>query len=1002
MKKQFSKLFKKRFVSGLLFVLMGMQYAFAQQTITGIITDENDAPIPGANILIKGTTKGTQTDFDGNYSIETSAEDVLVISYLGYATQDVTVGDQTSIDIKLQTDQEKLDEVVVIGYGTVKKSDLTGSISRVDSRDFENQPLNRVQEALQGRAAGVSVIRSNGRPGGDVKVRIRGANSITGNNDPLVVVDGILGGDLSTINPNDIASMDVLKDASATAIYGVRGSNGVIIITTKKGSGKGKLNVDYFSTISQIPSLLPTLADVPAEFARLENLRRVNSGGSPAFTDAEISALAANGGTNYQDEMFQTGYSENIQLSVNGSEGGLRYFVSGNFRDEEGTVINTGYQQLSLRSNLEAQVSDKFKLGLNVYASNGIRLNDFRKIRGRSNLIYIAATFDPTTPVFGLDGNYNMRSTRGIASLDQNPIYSLRNTKIEDVEERLQTTLNLSYDITDDLNFTMVAGSQLTNINTSNYSVVSNNNIPDVNYGNNNNTSYQISNILTWQKEFGKHNIKLTGVQEYQNRKIKTNSYTANNLVLPNGFYFAELAPNSSQSMGNNIGERELSSWMLRGEYILDNNLLITATGRYDGTSVFRPGNQWGFFPSVAVAYNLNSVVDNFEALSSLKIRAGWGQVGNQGISDFGTNAFLRTNTYAFNGNSAAPGTILNPSYAFENPNLTWETTTQVNVGIDLGLWDGRGNLSLDGYQKKTTDLLLNKPLSGTLGTGITRENVGEVENFGIDVSLGYNILEGEDLNWDSNLVFSYVVNEVTNLYGDITEIEGQIYAPGGGARRVNFVQLGQPLGQFFGATFLGTWKSSEAAAAAAVGKAPGDAKYLRGDDGQIAFGAIGNGTPKTSWGWNNTLNYKNFDLNFFIQGVHGFDIYNLMQAGITGGAGDSRSFLSMDQLNQWTPSNETDVPATVQLFNSSNYIEKGDFIRLSNLTLGYTFSDLLGMDTVKFYAGGQNLFLITDYSGYDPEVTSHTGAQNDLAPGINAGAYPNPRTYNIGVKIGF
>ncbi|CAN0551092.1 unnamed protein product, partial [Laminaria digitata] len=337
---------------------------------------------------------------------------------------------------------------------------------------------------------------------------------------------------------------------------------------------------------------------------------------------------------------------------------------------------------------------------------------------------------------------------------------------------------------------------------------------------------------------------------------------------------------------------------------------------------------------------------------------AGWGQVGSQGITDFGTNAFLTANSYAFDGSSAGPGTILNPNFAFENPDLTWETTTQVNVGVDLGFMNGRGNVSIDGYQKTTTDLLLQVPVSGTLGSGITRQNVGEVENFGIDVSLGYDIIDNENLNWNSNFALSYVKNEVTNLYGGLEEIEGLVSAPGGQARKVNVIQVGQPVGQFNGATFLGTWKSSEAAAAAAVGKAPGDAKYLRGDDGEIVFGAIGNGTPTTTWGWNNTVSYKNFDLNFFLQGVHGFDVFNIMQAGITGGAGDSRSFMAIDQVNQWTPSNETDIPSTVQLFNSSRYVEKGDFIRLSNLTLGYTFRDIIGFDSVKLYAGGQIFFL--------------------------------------------
>ncbi|NNE77087.1 MAG: SusC/RagA family TonB-linked outer membrane protein, partial [Pricia sp.] len=387
MKKQFLKFLKRGFLFGLFLTLLGFQQLQAQQTVTGTVSDE-EGPIPGANIVIQGTNTGVTTDFDGNFSIEASPEDVLVISYIGYATQNITVGNQTNIDVTLQTDQQQLDEVIVIGYGTTRKKDVTGAVSRVTSESFENQPVTRVDEALQGRAAGVTVAKANGAPGAGIKVRIRGVNSITGNNDPLVVIDGVLGGDLSTLNPNDIASLDVLKDASATAIYGVRGSNGVILVTTKRGSGKGKINVDFFTTVSQVPDFLPTLADNVGEFARIENLRKSNIGQNPTFTDAEIAGFIANGGTNYQDEILRTGFSQNLQLSASGSEGNVRYFLSGNYRDEEGIVINTGYQQLTLRSNLEAQISDKFKVGLNIFGSRGQTKNNFESFgNGQGSLI---------------------------------------------------------------------------------------------------------------------------------------------------------------------------------------------------------------------------------------------------------------------------------------------------------------------------------------------------------------------------------------------------------------------------------------------------------------------------------------------------------------------------------------------------------------------------------------------------------------------------------------
>ena len=1009
MKQHFKQLLRKSCLLALFLTTVGMQGLYAQKTVTGTVLDELNQPIPGANVVLKGTATGVVTDFDGIFSIEASNENVLNVSYIGYTTQSVTVGDKTNITIKLEPNVQQLEDVVVIGYGTVKKSDVTGSVSRVDSKSFEDQPLTRVEEALQGRAAGVTVAKSGGQPGGAIKVRIRGVNSVTGNNSPLIVVDGVLGGDLGTINPNDIAAMDVLKDASATAIYGVRGSNGVIIITTKKGSGKGKINLDYFTTVSSSPNSVDRLS--AADFATIENLRRTNSGGSAVYTPAQIAALAANGGTDYEQAILRTGFSENLAISASGSEGKIRYYLSGNYRDEEGIVINTGYQQLSARSNIEAQINDKFKIGFNLYGSSSENKNNTDRFgNGQGSFIYKALTWDPTTPIFNSNGEYNIRSA--VASLNDNPVRTLNETDIKDIEERLNATVNATYSFTDNFSYSLVMGTQTSNLNIERYAVeVGDDQLPHTSFANNKNVSYQVSNILSWQKVFKeKHDLKLTGVQEYSNSKYRSNGWNSNDLSLNGrGFYFAELAPNSGQTVNNDFNERELSSFMLRAEYIFNDNLFLTATGRYDASSVFREKERWGIFPSVALAYNMTNLIDQ-SGNTSLKLRAGWGQVGNQNIGPYSTFSTLGFNSYAADGSAATTGTFIN---RIGNPFATWETTTQGNVGIDFGFAQGRGSISIDGYKKLTQDLLLDAAIpdydGGELGDRTIIKNVGEVENVGVDVTIGYDIIDTENLNWNANLSLSYVKNEVTQLNDGLTEILGQFQAPGGQGNILNFIEVGEPLGQFRGATFLGTWKTTDNIPTNEEGTPvakPGDAKYLLDENNEIVYGAIGNGTPTTTWGFNNSINYKNWDINIFLQGVHGFDVYNIQQAAIVGGAGDSRSFLSPDQVNQWTPTNQTDIPAFAGLYESSRYVEKGDFIRLSNLTIGYTIKDIkgLGDTTIKLYGGGQNLFLITDYSGYDPEGTSRRSAQGneDVASGINIGAYPNPRTYTLGVKIGF
>ncbi|GJM29033.1 MAG: SusC/RagA family TonB-linked outer membrane protein [Cyclobacteriaceae bacterium] len=984
--------------------VQNLEVLIQEVNVSGKVSGEDAEGIPGVNILVKGTTLGTVTDANGDYNIEVpDRESILVFSSVGYLTHEILVGDQNQINVTLMADIQALEEVVVIGYGTAKKSDLTGALSQVTSEDFRDQPITRIEQGLQGRAAGVTVQQNSGSPGGEIRVRIRGANSISGNNDPLIVIDNIIGGDLNSINPNEIASMEVLKDASATAIYGSRGSNGVILITTKIGSGTPAISVDNFTSFSSLPNKIDVLS--AGDFARIQNT--VTPG---VYSDAEISSLDANGGTDWQDELYQSAITNITQLSASGKEGKLGYFLSLGYLDQDGILETTEYQRLNVRTNFNMDFSEKFKVALNLYGSSGKHTNN--QERGGSTgtgLVTGAVTWDPTTPVRDENGDYNYLSEKSVASLAVNPVSVLEQLDARFNEDKLNMNLNLSYDILDELNYTAVIGLGYVNVNNEVYEGVPNNavglNPPRSSYTGIRSTNYQVSNILTWDKDFGGSNVKLTGVYEVQGLQNRINGLGASDYPFPAGYYLMELALN--QGISADFNESAIESFMGRGTYSYDDKLFVTGTIRVDKSSRFRPDNNTGTFPSVAVAYSFRDMpfVVNSNLFSNIKVRAGWGQVGNQDIPPYSTWPTVKTGvSYSFDGTSMINGT--DPGN-FGNTDLTWETTTQTNLGLDFSFLDYRLNLSLDAYKKNTTDLLLNTPVPNYAGGGIIPKNVGEVENKGIDIELSGVVINKGNLTWESKFNFSFFDQEVVKLDEDQEFIPGSFINPDGSNAPMNRVILGEPLGMFWGKQFLGTWKTSEESQAALVGQQPGDAKYLRDSDGALVNVAIGNGLPTTSWGFNNTLTYKNWDMNVFFRGVHGNEILNITRGTMVGFIGKMRSTTAPESLNHWTPENETEIPVPGSGANftaSSRYVEDGSYIKLENVSVGYTLHDLFGFARLTVLLSGQNLFTISDFSGYDPEVSSTNifDGNSDQIAGINTGAYPRARTFTIGVKLGF
>lgn len=984
------------------FLFFGMVCMFGQGNIKGTVTSATDGqPIPGVNVIIKGSSQGTATDFDGNYTINASPNDALIFSFLGYLTKEQKVGNLTTINIVLEEDAAILDEVVVVGYGTSKRSDLTGALTSVSSKDFDKQPLSDVSQALQGRAAGVQVTQTSGAPGGGFKIRIRGANSITGSNQPLYVVDGQFV-DISTVNVNDIQSMEVLKDASSTAIYGTRGANGVVLITTKRGrSGKAKISVDVFTGISNVTQKLDLMN--AAEFAEGVNF----SDGTEVFTAQEIADLRVNGGEDWQKRLFQTAYFNNVQVSASGGSDTMDYYLSGNYYDAGGTVVDhQNFKRLNLRSNLNAKLSDKIKVGLNFNVGQeertGIRAD-----------LGVGLSFDPTTPAFDENGDYNFNSIKNLATSQTNPLVAAENNVRKNTVDRISINGNINWDLVKNLVFNSSVGIVKTEIHNNSYEPLISSNNGLANVDNIYSTNLFNTNRLTYSLDIDENNsLKIDAIHELVIDKRNRADINASDFFTDVVTY-RDLSAASVQTVTNSESNRDLESFLGRINYSLFDKYLLTASFRADGTSVFQ-NDKWGYFPSASLAWKVSeeNFIKNVETVNNLKLRLSYGQVGNQGINPFGTRdrAVLGLGVdYPFDGNLT---TGIAPSNRIANPDLTWETTEQINAGLDLGLFNSALTLSVDYYKKNTTDLLLDTQLPEFVGPTRKFVNAGEVENKGFEITLGARILNNNDWSINSTLSVSSNKNKVLALNDDV-----EFIVIGDNIRENTFpvkptrVEVGLPISSFRGYVFEGVYQLGEEAEAALFNKAPGDAKYkdINGD-GAITtddITTVGDGNADFTWGWNWDVGYKNWNLNFVLTGSQGNDIYNLQRGRLMALGAQQFHAVHGDYRDRWTTTNPSNIPSGrdgTEIL-SSQFIEDGSYITMKNIALGYNVDskllNKLGLTNARIYASVENLFIITDYTGFDPEATASV-SNADADVGIDYNSYPINRSVTFGLNVTF
>jgi TonB-linked SusC/RagA family outer membrane protein len=1011
-----------------------------QRAVSGKITDTNGESIVGANVTVKGTTVGTTTGTDGNYKLTVPVgANTLVVSFIGYLAQEVIIGNQSVINVVLKSDIRALSEIVVVGYGQQRKSDITGAISSVKGQELVQLPMQRVDQALQGRAAGVLVLNTAGAPGANTTIRVRGMNSINGGNNALIVVDGLQGGNLNALNPNDIESIEILKDASATAIYGSMGANGVILITTKSGK-KGKPTIDYsFSYGSQtIRHKLDLMG--AADYARTRNAWKATQNASgvpvPIFTDARIQELERTGGTDWQDVIYRTAPITNHQLTISGGTDNLKYMISGGYLDQQGILINSAYKRFTLRANVSADITKNVSFGLNwagsKEAGNSPPYGGGTALSFLGQAVNIAPRWDPTTPPYDENGNYN-RHPLGYGAYDTwNPLAAAREPDIMNNTIRNSINTYLEFKIIEGLKLKITGGATIENGNNKSYynsktwegkpigGMVGYATIDDAFY-----THYQNSNILTYDKDLGDmHHITLMAVAEQQYSKSESAGLVAMSFTVDQTGVNDLGGAGQINSKNSSVSERVLNSFLGRINYAFADKYLLTLSYRADGSSVFGTNNKWGFFPSGSLAWKMTEepFIKNLNIFSELKLRGSWGIIGNQAIRAYQTISAMNSGSnYPYSGNDATDlGFIIaNPP----NPNLKWESTTQSNIGLDVSVFKGRLNATVDLYLKTTKDLLLNRTLPGYTGFSSIIDNVGSVENKGLELSISGDPLTGV-VKWNSGFNISWNRNKVLDL-GETSRLEYKT-TYGGYNLKNGFMQLrvGEPFGQMYGYGFEGTWKTSEAAAAAAFGQLPGDPKYTDANlDGKINSQDImvmGNAIPDFIFGWSNRLSYNNFELTLLIQGSEGNDIFNQGRIRLENVVEGT----SIRLLDRWTEDNQdTDVPAFIDDITRRNaglvskvslgsgdggrlqrYVEDGSYVRLKNVTLGYSVPSSLinriGVTKLRAYVSGTNLITLTKYTGYDPEVSAYN--RNDAMIGVDLSNYPTARTITFGIDITF
>ncbi|HWV67351.1 TonB-dependent receptor [Chitinophaga sp.] len=968
-------------------------------TVTGIVKGPDGTPLPGASVSVKGKAgTGVATGNDGRFKLTVANDAILVISFIGLKNKEVPVNGVTTLEVVLEKDAARIDEVIVVGYGTMKKSDLTGAITRVRSEEINAFPSANVFQALSGRAPGVQVLQNTGAPGAPVSMRIRGTNSIQGSNEPLYVVDGFpTSGNPTILNNADIESIEVLKDASATAIYGSRGANGVVIITTKRGKA-GRTNVNAETSYSS-QTLIRKLDMMNAkEYAAFYNEQAANDGLAPYFTPTQVEGFGK--GFDWQDLVFKPAPMKTINLNINGGNEKTRFAIGGSIFDQDGIVNGSNYKRYALLANVSHDISSKFSVSVNATLS---RLKTDRKDSGGgsrgSSMISAAVSAPPTLTPYNDDGSYKVLAIAYpfVATDLINPLNFINEQRNTIKANLVLANAALMYKPVDGLTIKVMGGIENRDDRTDNYTtrnfVNSNGNASVVT---NQITSLLNENTITYNKTFNRHSISVLAGFTYQDF-LTTSLSGSGNGFLSDVFETSDLSAADIPGVpGSGYSKAVLLSYLGRVNYNFNDKYLVTASIRRDGSSRYTKGNKWGYFPSAALAWRVSNedFLKGNAIISNLKLRTSWGLTGSQAISPYATLNQLGSGKTVFNDemyNTFSPGTRL-PG------NLKWETTAQLDFGMDLGLLDNRVNFTADYYIKNTRDLLNTVALPSSMGFTTTIQNVGEVQNKGLEFGIDTRVLDG-NFKWDINANLSFNRNKVVKLYGGNDVLGGNI-----NAIVINDVtsilREGRPIGQYWG--YLEDGYDEQ-----------GKIRFRDLDKSGTITTAdktyIGNPNPDFIYGLNSAMSYKDLSLTVFLQGVQGNDLFNASAIANTIDYGFGLNMPRDVYNDHWTPAN-TNAKYPVLSRNttvrvSNRFVENGSYLRLKNIQLAYNLPlrrwGVKGIQNGQLYVSGQNLLTFTKYSWWDPEVNSNGGG-NSTAQGIDFNSYPSNKSFTIGIRAGF